>query len=121
MNENNWRSKWSKDEIRAMLLEQFNAFWQHDIGVERTQLTAVQQAAALPHAIIISGLRRVGKSTLLAQMAHQLGQERFYYINFEDERFLGFQADDANDLFSALVETFGDWIRVAMSLSEVIK
>ncbi|MEZ4712936.1 MAG: ATP-binding protein [Caldilineaceae bacterium] len=108
MNENSWRAKWSNDEIRAMLFEQFNTFWQHDIGIERTQLAALQQAAALPHAIIISGLRRVGKSTLLAQMAHQLGQENFYYVNFEDERFLGFQADDANDLFAALVETFGE-------------
>ncbi len=117
MNENNWRSKWSKDEIRAMLLEQFNAFWQYDIGVERTQLATVQQAADLPHAVIISGLRRVGKSTLLAQMAHQLGQESFYYVNFEDERFLGFQAADANDLFSALVETFGE--RTTFMIDEI--
>ncbi|MHB8809871.1 MAG: ATP-binding protein [Desulfobulbaceae bacterium] len=64
--------------------------------------------AALPHAVIVSGLRRVGKSTLLAQMARKLGKDAFYYINFEDDRFLGFQAEDANDLFQALLETFGE-------------
>jgi predicted AAA+ superfamily ATPase len=50
-----------------------------------------------PMISIISGLRRVGKSTLLAQVAHKDGQEKFYYINFEDDRFLGFKAEDAND------------------------
>jgi predicted AAA+ superfamily ATPase len=50
----------------------------------------------------------VGKSTLLAQMAHKLGKDSFYYVNFEDDRFLGFQPEDANQLFQTLVETFGE-------------
>ncbi len=29
-------------------------------------------------------------------------------MNFEDERFLGFEAGDANDLYSLLVELFGE-------------
>ncbi len=48
------------------------------------------------------------KSTLLAQFAHRLGQDQFYYINFEDDRFLGFQTDDANDLYAALLELYGE-------------
>jgi len=58
--------------------------------------------------VIISGLRRVGKSTLLAQLAHRLGKDQFHYVNFEDDRFLGFQAEDANDLYQALLELFGE-------------
>lgn len=108
MNENYWKSRGSKDQIKAMLLEQFESFWTRDTGTERTQLTEIERAADVPHAIIISGLRRVGKSTLLAQMAHKLGKDAFYYINFEDDRFLGFQADDSNDLYQALVEVFGE-------------
>jgi hypothetical protein len=91
-----------------MLLEQFQAFWRRDTGIERTQLAELERAAPLPHAVIISGLRRAGKSTLLAQMAHRLGEDKFYYVNFEDERFLGFAADDANDLYGLLVELFGE-------------
>lgn len=90
-----------------MLLEQMQSFWQRDTGIERSQLAVVEQAAALPHAVIVSGLRRVGKSTLLAQLAHRLGRAQFYYVNFEDDRFLGFQADDATDLIAALIELFG--------------
>jgi len=71
MNENNWNSKWSKDKIKAMLLEQHQAFWQIDTGIERVQLAEIERAAHLPHAVVISGLRRVGKSTLVAQLAHR--------------------------------------------------
>lgn len=55
-----------------------------------------RQAAGLSHAVIVSGLRRVGKSTLLAQTAHRLGLEQLYYLNFEDDRFLGFAVADTN-------------------------
>ncbi len=108
MNENHWKSRWSKDQIKAVLLEQFDSFWKHDTGIPRDRLADVEQAAGLPHAVILSGLRRVGKSTLIAQMAHKLGQDVFYYLNFEDDRFLGFQAEDANDLYQILVELFGE-------------
>ncbi len=108
MNENIWHEKWSNEQIRALFLEQSKAFQQRDLGVERTQLASVEKAANAPHAVIISGLRRVGKSTLLAQLAHRIGHDSYYYVNFEDDRFLGFQAEDANYLFSALVEHFGE-------------
>ncbi|MCX6037226.1 MAG: ATP-binding protein [Chloroflexi bacterium] len=108
MNENLWKSRWSKDQIKAMLMEQFDSFWKLDTGIPRERLTEVEQAAGLPHAVIVSGLRRVGKSTLLAQMAHKLGKDAFYYLDFEDDRFLGFQAEDANDLYQVLVELFGE-------------
>lgn len=91
-----------------MLLEQAQSFWQRETGTIRTKLSEVELASALPHAVIISGLRRAGKSTLLAQMAHRLGEDKFYYINFEDDRFLGFQAEDANDLYQVLIELFGE-------------
>lgn len=108
MDENYWRSKHTKDQIRAIVIEQFDAFWKLETGIEREALKYVVRATSLPHAIIISGLRRVGKSTLLAQMAHRLGSDGFYYINFEDNRFLGFTAEDMDDLFEILVEGFGD-------------
>ena len=117
VSENFWHTRWTREQIKAMLLEQFQAFWQRDTGIERTQLAAIEEAAPLPHAVIISGLRRVGKSTLLAQMAHRMGQERFYYLNFEDERFLGFRAEDANDLYQLLVEVFGE--RRIMIIDEI--
>jgi hypothetical protein len=55
MNENHWINRWFRDQIRAMLLEQFQAFWRRDIGIERAQLAELERAAPLPHAVIISG------------------------------------------------------------------
>ncbi len=91
-----------------MLLEQFQAFWQRETGVERYHLAELLRGADTPQAIVISGLRRAGKSTLLAQLAHRIGQDRFYYVNFEDERLIGFVAQDANALYQMLVEVFGE-------------
>jgi hypothetical protein len=107
MSESIWRSRWSKDQLAAILREQYQSFWQRDTGIPRTRLSQVEQAARSPHAVIVSGLRRAGKSTLLAQWAHKIGADRFYYINFEDERFLGFAAEDVDYLFQNLVELFG--------------
>lgn len=108
MTENFWKTKWTNEQIKTMLIEQFQGFWQRDTGIERTQLAKLEQALSSPHAVIISGLRRVGKSTLLTQFAHWIGQDRFYYLNFEDERFLGFQAEDVNHLYQLLIEVFGE-------------
>ena len=108
MNEIIWKDRWSKDQIRTILFEQSDFFWQRDPGIQREKLKDVQKASALPHAVILSGLRRVGKSTLLAQFAHTLGKEAYYYLNFEDDRFIGFQARDANDLYQTLIEIFGE-------------
>ncbi len=108
MNENSWKIRWSQEQIRAMLLEQFDSFWQRETGIERFKIKEIEKAIHSPHAIVISGLRRVGKSTLLAQVAHKVGKDIFYYLNFEDDRFSGFQAEDFNDLYQLLVEIFGE-------------
>jgi predicted AAA+ superfamily ATPase len=108
MSENFWMSKWTKEQVKGILLEQASSFWQLDTGLVRDQLAAVESASSSPQAVIISGLRRVGKSTLLAQLAHTLGKDEFYYLNFEDERFLGFPVDEANSLHQVLIEVFGE-------------
>lgn len=108
MNDNTWKNRYSEDQIKLLLNDQFESFWSADPGIQRECLEEILKAANIPMAVIISGLRRVGKSTLLAQIAHQLGKDTFYYINFEDDRYFGFQADDASDLFEILVKNFGE-------------
>jgi len=58
MDENTWKKRWSNDQIRSMLVEQYNAFLKQDTGIKRTLLKDVRKAAATPYAVIISGLRR---------------------------------------------------------------
>jgi hypothetical protein len=44
MNENTWKKRWSNDQIRSMLLEQYNAFIKQDNGIKRTLLKDVRKA-----------------------------------------------------------------------------
>lgn len=108
MMENDWNSRLSKDQLKTLLLSQFEVFWRLDTGLARAKLAEIEQAVRAPHAVIVSGLRRVGKTTLLAQIAHKLGRDSFYYVNFEADCFLGFQATDASHLYQVLLETFGE-------------
>ncbi len=56
-----------------------------------------------------SGMRRVGKSTLLSQIIHDFYNfEDIYYFNFEDERLIHFESSDFNNLFEIFLELFGE-------------
>lgn len=59
-----------------------------------------------PEIIVISGIRRCGKSTLLQQI--RSGQtEKHYFLNFDDERLIHFKVDDFQLLHELLIELFG--------------
>ena len=58
---------------------------------------------------ILVGLRRAGKSTLLYKIARELVEagcdwSQIVYINFEDDRLLGFTKDDFNDIIETAYE-----------------
>ena len=60
-------------------------------GLKRHQLGDLPELSS--HALILSGIRRCGKSTLL----HQLLKEKYptaYYLNFEDPRLYEFELND---------------------------
>ncbi len=45
VSEDYWNSCWSKSQIKAMLMEQFDSFWACDTGTERAQLAEIERAA----------------------------------------------------------------------------
>lgn len=99
----------SFENIRTLLIEQRNEFNNKDLGTTRDKLTEIAKVKDAPFPIIISGLRRVGKSTLLAQLAHAFYPNKdYFFVNFEDERFLSFTVADFNKLHELLIELFGD-------------
>lgn len=65
-----------------------------DTGLPR-KFTGIQNLTS--HAIIVSGIRRCGKSTLLQQMHEAFGKDSVY-LNFEDPRLAGFDLSDFNRL-----------------------
>jgi len=56
--------------------------------------------------VVISGIRRCGKSTLLNQIRHE-NIEKDYYMNFDDERLIRFSVEHFQLLHETFIELFG--------------
>lgn len=94
--------------LASALKEQQQSFVNRDLGVEREVLDQLSQIVRAPQVIVISGLRRVGKSTLLAQIADKYLMGNYYFVNFEDERLLNFEVKDFDLLHETLISLFGE-------------
>ena len=75
-----------KETLREVVKSQRADLESFDYGIER-ELREIN--INMPYALILSGIRRCGKSTLLHQLLKKL--PNFYYLNFEDTRLDGFQ------------------------------
>lgn len=78
-------------EIREILSSQRHALDARDGGLLREVLTELPDIAS--HALIVSGIRRCGKSTVLSQFVHALGKP-FLFLNFDDLRLSRFSVPD---------------------------
>jgi uncharacterized protein len=56
--------------------------------------------------VVITGIRRCGKSTLLQQIRVEQ-VEKDYFINFDDERLIQFRVEDFQVLYETFIELFG--------------
>lgn len=85
--------------LEEVVLDQEEAFLRRDPGIPRD--VDLERYFSSSHVIVISGIRRCGKSTLLRQVGEKTGD--FLYINLDDERLFGFSLPD----FENLVLVFG--------------
>lgn len=77
--------------LREILVQQKISIGAKDAGMKREQLQSLPDTKS--HALIVSGIRRCGKSTLLFQLL----KERYpqaVYLNFDDPRLYDFGTDD---------------------------
>lgn len=61
-----------------------------------TRSVALDKILKSKQIVVITGVRRCGKSTLLKQIAENY--EAYYYLNFDDERLIKFSVEDFDDL-----------------------
>jgi len=55
--------------------------------------------------LVVTGMRRIGKSTLVQQLMATV--DNFCYFNFEDEKLLDFNVDQFGELEETLIEVYG--------------
>ncbi|MCX6699467.1 MAG: ATP-binding protein [Methanomicrobiales archaeon] len=95
----------SREVLRSVVVQQKSRIEKSGDFIERTILAEVLQAFDDNRVLIITGIRRSGKSTLLKQVMDT--RVRFCYVNFEDERLLSFNAEEFEDLNEVLIEVYG--------------
>jgi uncharacterized protein len=95
--------------LKEIVTEQRREFDKPGHFIKRSIIDHFDKRLKIPHAIIISGLRRVGKSTLLKQIrnTYYSSNSVIYYLNLDDERLADFQTDDFNYLFEIFIEMYG--------------
>jgi len=97
-----------KSLLKEIVLEQEKDRQDIDAGIPREALSVALRHATLPHAVVVSGVRRCGKSTLLNQIISDLYKKGVYYFNFEDERLVDFNVEDFNHLYEVFLELYGE-------------
>lgn len=73
---------------------------------DRSQSEVIRQFLDDPNVLIITGIRRSGKSTIM-RLLQQEQTESDYFFNFDDERLIQFTVDDFQTLLEVFVELFG--------------
>ena len=92
-----------KDMLREIAISQRRDINEKDTGVKRSLLKEIDLKGS--HIIILSGIRRSGKSTLLKQLMKQL--DHFYFFDFEDQRMFNCDLMDFEKLNIIFEEEFG--------------
>ena len=95
----------SREILRHVVMQQRARMEQGGDFVERTLFCRVADALGDNRVIILAGIRRCGKSTLLLQLMQS--RTAYCYVNFEDERLLSFRAEDFSVLDEVLIEVYG--------------
>lgn len=88
--------------ITHVIDQQKIRFTLRDTGMKRELVPATKSLSS--HALIISGVRRCGKSTLLMQMIKEMDNESVLYLNFESPQLYDFSLLDFSRLDNIIAE-----------------
>ncbi len=94
------------EDLRKIVIKQKEEIEKIDGTVKRDILDEILNWFKDNRVIILTGIRRCGKSTILKQIIKN--KKDYSYINFEDERFLDFKAQDFEKLNEILIEIYNN-------------
>jgi predicted AAA+ superfamily ATPase len=96
-----------KSQLKDIVNEQYLNMQNKKSYVKRHNFERVKKDMSLTHAIVLTGIRRSGKSTLLIQLLNELNNKGIYF-SFEDERLLNFKTEDFSKLHEILIDVYGN-------------
>jgi predicted AAA+ superfamily ATPase len=96
----------NRELIKQVVLEQRAVQLPASFAV-RTILSHLETLRQNPHIIILKGMRRCGKSTVMHYLRSQLN-ERYFYLNFDDDRLINFTVEDFQTLLEIFIELYGN-------------
>ena len=96
----------TKETLRQIVIQQKEEAFSIGETVRREILDEVLNWFKDNRVMILTGIRRSGKSTLLKQIMQN--KENYCYVNFEDERFIDFKAQDFELLNEVLIEVYNN-------------
>src|SRR3989344_6553775 len=94
------------EDLRRIILKQKEEIEKLDGTIRRDILDEILSWFKDNRVIIITGIRRCGKSTILKEIIKS--KQNYCYVNFEDERFLDFQAQNFEELNEILIEIYNN-------------
>ncbi|MBI5243629.1 MAG: ATP-binding protein [Elusimicrobia bacterium] len=99
----------NKDTLKAILADQKESFdtkLKAEHIISRDGLDAAKKYIRHPNILLITGMRRAGKSVFAHLLA---GKSRHAFVNFDDERLVGFKSNDFNMLLECCHELYAGW------------
>jgi hypothetical protein len=97
----------SQELLKRIILDQHeNNDWPEPY-IQRTAENRLSKLGQNKEIIVLSGLRRCGKSVLLEHARRLRGSGNDYCFNFEDERLVTFGTDDFEVLHQTLISLYG--------------
>lgn len=94
-----------KEELKQIIVSQ-NTIKENNF-VHRKKFDYIKENLTNDLILIITGLRRSGKSTLLLQLRKE-SKKNNYFLNFDDNRLINFTIDDFEKLYESFLELYDE-------------
>jgi len=101
-----------KNKLKQLIIEHKERFLSSENLVKRENQEIIKSYIKQKETIIITGVRRSGKSSLMRLISNDIIKEydvpldNILYLNFEDERFIDFSHNDFEPLYETFIELY---------------
>ena len=101
-----------KNKLKQLIIEHKERFLSYENLVRRETQEIIRPYIKQKEAIIITGVRRSGKSSLMRLISNDIIKEydvpidNIVYLNFDDERFIDFSYNDFEPLYETFIELY---------------